>query len=74
MSAEGAKILAQYLIENYLSDFEKLKISGITIKNYKLLAGKIALDDELARLRKSVADDRPEVTESRNQLSLKIIS
>ena len=74
VSADGAKILAQYLIKNYLSDFERLKISGTTIENYKPLAEKIASDNDLAQLRKSVADDRPKATESRNQLSLKIIS
>ena len=70
----GAKIIARYLTDKYLPEFERLKISGTTIENFRPLAEKIADDGELVRLRKLYADNRPKAKESRNQLSLQIIS
>ena len=56
-TSDGAKILAQYLIKNYLPEFGRLNISGTTVENYHPLEEKITSDGELAHLKKLYADD-----------------
>lgn len=70
----GAKIIAQYLTDHYPNEFERLKISGTTIENFRPLAEKIAADDHLAHLRELYADDSFKAEKRANQMSLKIIS
>jgi hypothetical protein len=49
---EGAKIIADYLIANYSAEFERLQISGCTVENFRLLAGRIETDAALWNFRR----------------------
>ena len=71
---EGAKIIAQHLIDCYLPDFERLKINGTTAENYRPLVEKITADGELAQLKKRYGDTRPNAENGENRMSMKIIS
>lgn len=70
----GAKILAQYLIANYLPEFERLRISGTTVENYCPLENKITSDGELAHLKKLFADASSEAEKRENRMKVQIIS
>ena len=71
---DGAKIVAQYLIENYLPEFERLKITGTMVENYRPLEEKITTDVELAYLKELYGDDGSEVEKKENRMIMRIIS
>ena len=72
---DGAKIVARYLIDNYQPEFERLKISGTTLENYRPLEERITTDGDLAYLKKLYGDDRSETKNRENRkMTMKIIS
>ena len=73
-SLGGAKIIAQHLIDRYLADFERLKITGTTAKNYRPLEEKIIADRELAQMKKRYGDDRPNAENEESRMRIKILS
>ena len=72
-SENGAVILADYLMENYHRDFQRLKISGTELENYKQLETKIKADKELKTLVKLFAIES-ETKPGPKQIKVKIIS
>ena len=73
VSEDGAVILADYLMENYHRDFDRLKISGTELENYKQLETKIKTDPELKTLVRLFAIES-ETKPGPKQLGVKIIS
>lgn len=71
---DGAKIVARYLIDNYLPEFERLKITGKTLENYRPLEERITSDRELFYLKELYGDDRLEAQNRGNRMNMKIIS
>jgi len=69
---DGAKIIAEYLIENYAADFERLNISGYIVKNFKSLGDRIETDTELWNLRKLFAIPQRELDRRRMEMQLKM--
>lgn len=51
-TAYGAQIVAEYLIENYQADFDRLKIRGLAVENFLALENKVRADEKLWRLRR----------------------
>ena len=49
---EGAKLIADYLTDNYAAEFERLNVNDCTVENFRLLAGRIEADKELWNLRR----------------------
>lgn len=52
---DGAKLIADYLTCNYAAEFERLKINGSAVENFRLLAGRIEGDALLWNLRRLYA-------------------
>jgi hypothetical protein len=52
---EGAKLIADYLTENYATEFERLNINGCAAENFRLLAERIEADELLWDLRRLYA-------------------
>jgi hypothetical protein len=73
---EGAKIIADYLIGNYAAEFERLKISGCAVENFRLLAERIEADAALWNLRRLYAIPQRELnrTGKSSQPKLEVIS
>lgn len=49
---DGAKLIADYLTDNYAVEFEQLSINECTVENFRLLAGRIEADETLWNLRR----------------------
>ena len=52
--------MAQYLIDNYLPEFERLKITGKTVENYRPLEEMITSNGELLYLKELYGDRHSE--------------
>ena len=74
-SEKGAVILADYLRENFREDFERLKVSGTELENYKPLLKKIKDDPELKELVRlfGTQSDQPG-KDGQREIGVKIIS
>jgi hypothetical protein len=73
---EGAEIIALYLIENYIDEFERLSIAGCRVENFKPLAERIEADEELWNLRRLYAVSQRQLNRRarERQPSMQIIS
>jgi hypothetical protein len=73
---DGAKLIADYLIGNYSTEFERLHISGCTVENFRLLAGRIEADEALWNLRRLYAVPQRELNRRGRELQprLEVIS
>ena len=52
---EGAKLIADYLTDNYAAEFARLNVSGCAVENFRLLAEAIETDEALWNLRRLYA-------------------
>ena len=69
---EGAKIIADYLTENYAAEFERLTISGYTAENYGLLAERVEADEALSKLRRLYAIPQRGLNRGRTEVQPKL--
>jgi len=61
---EGAKLIADYLTENYAAEFERLVVNGCAVENFRSLAGRIEADEALWNLRRLYAIAQRELNRS----------
>lgn len=57
----GATLIADYLIENYAAEFERLNVNDCTVENFRMLAGRIEADEALWNLRRLYAVSQREL-------------
>jgi hypothetical protein len=58
---DGAKLIADYLTDNYAAEFERLNVNGCAVENFRPLAGQIEADARLWNLRRLYAISQQEL-------------
>lgn len=71
-TAEGAKIIADYLISCYAAEFERLNINGCAAENFRSLAERVEADETLWNLRRLYAIPQRELNRSRRETQPKL--
>ena len=73
-SENGAVIIAHHLMTDYYNDFNRLKVSGTELENFKPLLEKIKSDAHLAELKRLFTDQSSRKKDGQREIELKIIS